>query len=887
MIIRLKKKGVTFILAVMLTLTLSFLTVSKQQLMIMKDDVVQYLMSMNLGFASRTDLVDPGDGLYFRNYESLYRKDILPALFNAIPKIIKYKISDADFERIDIDIKYIDYLKIMEDRDEAFKLNYLTNPTKINAKIRFRGKTYKSKLRRKGDRIGHWMGNYRASFRVSLNGNNTILGFKTFSIQKPSNRQYPYDYAFQSMIRGAGGLSAVHKFAHVYVNGTDWGIMDIEEHMSKKFLEKLKRKESIIVRFSNDKKRVYERNNQEPFLRYRLSDPSLNVHLYNSKKYIKNYQYRRIYSYILMHHLSFNPHLYDIDSFARAFILTTAWMSNYHTLTDYNSRYYFNPYTLKLEPITTDHTYYKKKFSFNTTYLPRQYLSVLFTQSYKDNLAKNLSAVNKVVSETQQYLDDAMQFFPVGRRKDGSVVVDNMKEIMGNVKKHLTLDRVLVDKTALHQGYNKVRGFNFDYLFPDGRLAKSSMKLPTRMQASKFEEHLHVRHYADGRMEFYNLLPDDVTVKDILFDGKKFLENEFIVPAYTIKVFPVVIATQILGIQDNRIIVKTGYKGFIRQVKNKITLVSDGLKNPLILHSSRDAGFLKALRGGDSEFKKGNWIINKPIVVNGNLHIPAGVNLKFSPNAYLIVKGALSITGDERKPVILEPSLDSWKGVYVLKANKRSSLKHVLIKNITSLEDGLLRLTGGITFYKSDVDLENVKIEGVKAEDAINIIESDFSINFVSVSNTTSDGLDSDFSRGTVSQSIFSNIGGDALDFSGSDVEIEGLEVINVKDKAISGGEKSIVNISNSTFKEVSIGIASKDGSSVFARNTSILKYGRHAVMSYIKKDFYGVPEATLLNCQVDRGNPYARQIGTNMVVDGLEVLEIEIDVEKLYQNPS
>jgi hypothetical protein len=42
--------------------------------MIMKDDVVQYLMSMNLGFASRTDLVDPGDGLYFRNYESLYRK---------------------------------------------------------------------------------------------------------------------------------------------------------------------------------------------------------------------------------------------------------------------------------------------------------------------------------------------------------------------------------------------------------------------------------------------------------------------------------------------------------------------------------------------------------------------------------------------------------------------------------------------------------------------------------------------------------------------------------------------------------------------------------------------------------------------------------------------
>jgi hypothetical protein len=36
--IKLKNKVITFVLAVMLTLSLSFLTVSKQQLMIMKDD---------------------------------------------------------------------------------------------------------------------------------------------------------------------------------------------------------------------------------------------------------------------------------------------------------------------------------------------------------------------------------------------------------------------------------------------------------------------------------------------------------------------------------------------------------------------------------------------------------------------------------------------------------------------------------------------------------------------------------------------------------------------------------------------------------------------------------------------------------------------------------
>ena len=79
------------------------------------------------------------------------------------------------------------------------------------------------------------------------------------------------------------------------------------------------------------------------------------------------------------------------------------------------------------------------------------------------------------------------------------------------------------------------------------------------------------------------------------------------------------------------------------------------------------------------------------------------------------------------------------------------------------------------------------------------------------------------------------------------------------------------------------MGIASKDGSSVFAGNTSILKYRLHAAMSYMKKDFYGVPKATLLDCKVDRGDPYARQKGTSMIVDGLVIPDVEINVEKLY----
>jgi len=196
----------------------------------------------------------------------------------------------------------------------------------------------------------------------------------------------------------------------------------------------------------------------------------------------------------------------------------------------------------------------------------------------------------------------------------------------------------------------------------------------------------------------------------------------------------------------------------------------------------------------------------------------------------------------------------------------------------------LLKLTGGITFYKSDIDFENVIVNYVKAEDAINIVESSFYLNKVIIDNTVSDGLDSDFSTGDVLYSDFSNIGGDALDFSGSSASIRKIKVNNIKDKAISAGEKSTLNIENSSFNNTGVGIASKDGSSVVVSNTKISDYKLYAAMSYIKKDFYGSPSIILNDCLVSNGNAYIRQKGTNMVVDSIKIKGSNLSVKKLYK---
>ena len=81
-----------------------------------KEDAIQFFMAKNPGFSHRTNLVDSGKGIFNIGSEkgfSEYRKLIFPSVIKSIPEIIEYKIIGKDFERIDIDIKFSDYQKIL------------------------------------------------------------------------------------------------------------------------------------------------------------------------------------------------------------------------------------------------------------------------------------------------------------------------------------------------------------------------------------------------------------------------------------------------------------------------------------------------------------------------------------------------------------------------------------------------------------------------------------------------------------------------------------------------------------------------------------------------------------------------------------------------------
>ena len=862
-----KKISLITIISLLIVIALSFLTLNHNKLSIAKEDVFQYLMSMNLGLSSRHNLVDIGQEEFHSgadNRFSEYRKLRLKSLVESIPEIIKYKTTSDNFERVDININYTDLQKIMLDRNRAIKDKLLSNPATVNANLEFMGKTYKAELRLKGDLSEHWLSKYRMSFRIKLKGENTILKFKKFSLQKPHVRNYPHDYVFESLMRDIGNISPAHNFVHAYLNGVDWGIMNMEEHMSKEFLEKQNRKNSVIVRFSNEDSWLYSAKSKNPYAAYRLSDPSLYVHLYGSKKYLKDYHNRKMYSYILKQHKNNNSHLYDINSYAKSYIMSTIW-GHWHALKNQNSRHYFNPYTLKLEQITTDAGVFNKLTNIPPK-LPVYLLNVIKSESYNNNVDISLEKIKNTISNIDKHMSYAQSLFPVDKQKSTKIIKDNLEKILNNKEYYLTT----LPKEWKHYINNNVSSQEFT--------------LPTKQQASEFKEHLHIRHYTDGTLELHKLIPDNVIIKDVLYNGLPISIEDTAVPSYLSDQKPTIIKTPYKGIQDDMFTVNTEYQGFNRSIKNDITLVSDGIDNPLFLNTAHEFNFINKLDEKAYEIKAGNWIVGKPIIVEGDLHISPGTNLEFSKNSYLIVKGSLTAIGSEVNPITLKAVSSSWKGIYVLDAEKKSHLKNVTISSLSALEDGLLKLTGGVTFYKSDVDFENVKINNVKAEDAINIVESTFSLNSVFINSTVSDGLDSDFSIGEVIHSEFSNIGGDALDFSGSDVAISQTSVTNVKDKAVSAGEKSTLNIKDSSFDNIGVGIASKDGSSVIVSDTKILNYELYAAMSYLKKDFYDMPSIILNDCLVSDGRAYIRQTGTSMTVDNVDIPESNLSVKKLYK---
>ncbi len=272
--------------------------------------------------------------------------------------------------------------------------------------------------------------------------------------------------------------------------------------------------------------------------------------------------------------------------------------------------------------------------------------------------------------------------------------------------------------------------------------------------------------------------------------------------------------------------------------------------------------------------KQENIQIDYPIIIpqGYEVHFSQETQINFTNNAMFISYSPVFMKGTKENPIVITSSDFSANGFTVLQADGRSEIDNVIFENLNTLNYKGWTLTGAVNFYESDVKITNTKFYRNQCEDALNIIRSKFTIRDSNFDYIFSDAFDSDFSRGLVLGTVFTNIGNDAIDFSGSDIIIENTQIYDAMDKGISGGEDSRLSVKNCIIERANIGIASKDLSTVTVESSKVedCNYG---IVLLQKKPEYGAAKMILKNVDfINSKTKFLIEEGSVVTENGKEI---------------
>ena len=796
------------------------------------------------------------------------------------------------------------YLKILEKRKEAFKYGILQTEDKdwVKGIVFGEGKMMKAKLRLKGDWLDHLKGN-KWSFRIKMRKGNAWKRLREFSVQTPEARNYLWEWVAHRFCQKTDILTTRYGFTPLVLNNASRGFYAWEEHFVKQLLEWRKRREGPIVKFSEEP--FWQLRRQEaglkqeagsnlPFLETSvirpfksgkiINNPVLYAQFLNAQKLMQQYK----------KHERPPADIFDIDKLAAHYAMLELNQAR-HGMAWHNHRYYFNPVICKLEPIAYD------------GYADYTHPKTGIENNFAWNALTNRTAINQ-----GQYLMDVLMLDTVFSAKylyylEKFSDPEFISSMMGELRPEIEM-------------YDSLINLEFEYVHFDTSFYRRSAEsirsyLPLLKDSIEKIQHepgfsfiVRSKHYSDTTIfektpEFYvnafveQVIDDSLrirlfnyTQRNIIILGtgpkKKYVQN-FQLPEPRLQAF--------FGdtVRELDILTDTGSNFLFFMIEGRFEtyvvpiihwphpegitpqqelMAKVNLDNPIVFDR---------LEGNDLYIRKDSIRIDFPIVIpeGYRVHFEAGTVLDMVDKALFLSYSPVIMEGTEQHPVVITSSDFSANGFTILQAKERSKLRHVVIENMNTLDLKGWVLTGALTFYESDVDIENTTFYRNQCEDALNIIRSDFHLDRSSFDHIFGDAFDSDFSTGLVSNTVFTNIGNDAIDFSGSQIKIKDTRIEEVEDKGISGGEESHLVVENTTITNANIGLASKDLSVVKVANSRFIdcKYG---LVLLQKKPEYGPATVILKNTKIIRPQTEMLiEVGSKVKINGKT---IKGDLEKL-----
>ena len=244
--------------------------------------------------------------------------------------------------------------------------------------------------------------------------------------------------------------------------------------------------------------------------------------------------------------------------------------------------------------------------------------------------------------------------------------------------------------------------------------------------------------------------------------------------------------------------------------------------------------------------KKSLFKINQDTVITNNLilknkifKIDKNIRIKLERNANIIVSDSEISFAGKNAGIYFTGSDKS--SIYILNSPK-TLINNTHFLGFSKFENDTISLPSAITFINSKVSLVNSSFKNnYDGDDYVNLFQCEFKINKCEFYNILNDAVDSDFSNGEISESLFKDIGNDGIDMSGSNIFINKNKFDNIEDKCISAGENSITRVSENKIYNSEIALVCKDGSQMESINNMFIN-NRLDIVAFKKKSFYKHP---------------------------------------------
>ena len=813
-------------------------------------------------------------------------------------KIINNKIyNNKNIDKIYIDINFRNLSKIQKDRKKAIENQILRNPNKVKANVVYKGEKYPVKIRLKGDFSEHWSNKKQWSFKIEMLNGEAIMGMNEFSITRHGARQFPKNQIIADLLSENHIYSPRFKTVKLIFNGNDWGPMIIEEQPSKFYAESRKLKNTFFARLGNEDWRVYRdltknkisKNNAYGISKYQgvfetdiFNESKVDfTHHKNLLSVIKNFQFL----------VTNDPTNENIENFIdkKSFAIglaTSLIFGEEHSLSKANARYYINPYTSLIHFIPADHGYAThqntdlQKISVFLNSLPKFIIYLINNQDFKIYFSQyikslNESFVNKIDYNLSKkcipFGSVCIEQFEIEREKifkNFIFISKNIDSVINIIRKH----------NFIKKNDEKITLNNLDYL----------------KVLNKF---LYIRAFNNGEVHFYNLLPLNINIDSLTFikncklnslksinkksnimydkdfkDCNKEIykfDKKLIISEKKQKISKLIYLTKLKKIHEYDYLEIKYSIG--KNIRSEVVNLEDDfyIKNKTQNYLDNEVSL-----SGDIKIEKPLLLKNKDLIIDGGSEIILG------EESFIHLKnGCLIINNNSHKITKIYFKKRGSNGIFVENCNKETIIENTIFKNLGYFKNKNNSLTGGLNFYKSNLKIDNVHIFDSSGEDAINIVKSKFDINSLKIENSFSDAIDIDFSEGSINNIEINQAGGDGVDFSGSNSSINKAMISNVKDKAVSVGEKTILNLNYLEINKNNIGIATKDESHVVV-NDVYSNLNKIEFMVFNKKKIYGKAHMEIKNSNL---NKYLLDGDNTLIVNQQKLKETKFNLEDHY----